>query len=450
MHRFDDEARTVADLAARFVARRLADGAPLGATASPAALTAALGRTITEDGIGASEAFRRFEAVLAPATVGLDSSRFLAFIPAAPTAVAAVFDGVVGASSFSGESWLEAAGAIHAENEVLAFLAGLTGLPAGAGGCFVSGGSAGNLSALAVARAGGPHAMTGTVGGGATWMAVADTVHSSVANALDLLGVRALVVPTGPDGVLTGGALRAALEEHRRPVRAVIASAGSTNAGVVDDLAGCAEVADAAGAWFHVDGAYGLAALLAPSVRERFAGIERADSFIVDPHKWLLGPLDCCALVYREPARARAVHTQHAPYLEALHVDDAWNPADLAFHLTRRTRGLPVWFSLATHGVAAYRAAVQRGLDLAQAAADRVRALGPPVELVLEPTLSVVLFRRVGWTEDDWYAWSRGLLDDGVAFVTPTRWKGETVGRLVFLHPHTEPGVVEEVLARLR
>ena len=74
----------------------------------------------------------------------------------------------------------------------------------------------------------------------------------------------------------------------------------------------------------------------------------------------------------------------------------------------------------------------------------------PPVELVLEPTLSVVLFRRVGWTEDDWYAWSRGLLDDDVAFVTPTRWKGETVGRLVFLHPHTEPGVVEEVLARLR
>jgi len=449
VHRFDDEARTVADLAARFVARRLTDGAPLGATASPAALTAALGRSITEDGIGASEAFRRFEEVLAPSTVGLDSSRFLAFIPAAPTAVAAVFDGVVGASSFSGESWLEAAGAIHAENEVLAFLAELAGLPPDAGGCFVSGGSAGNLSALAVARASGPHAMAGLIDGEAAWMAVADTVHSSVANALGLLGVRALVVPTGPDGVMTGVALRAALQEHGRPVRAVIASAGSTNAGVVDDLAGCAEVAGAAGAWFHVDGAYGLAGLLAPSVRERFAGIERADSFIVDPHKWLFGPLDCCALVYREPALARAVHTQHAPYLEALHVDDAWNPADLAFHLTRRTRGLPVWFSLATHGVGAYRAAVQRGLDLARGAADRVRALGPPVELVLEPTLSVVLFRRGGWTEDDWYAWSRGLLDDGVAFVTPTRWKGETVGRLVFLHPDTEPTVVEEVLARL-
>jgi glutamate/tyrosine decarboxylase-like PLP-dependent enzyme len=108
-----------------------------------------------------------------------------------------------------------------------------------------------------------------------------------------------------------------------------------------------------------------------------------------------------------------------------------------------------VWFSLATHGVAAYRGAIERGLDLARAAADRVRALGPSVELVMEPTLSVVLFRRLGWTDDDWHAWSRGLLDDGVAFVTPTRWKGETVGRLVFLHPDTEPAVVDEVLVRL-
>ena len=482
VHRFDEEAQTVADLAAHFVATRLTGDAPLGATASRSALSIALGTTITEDGIGATEAFRRFAEVLVPATVGLDSPRFLAFIPAAPTAVAALFDAVVGASSFSGESWLEAAGAIHAENEVLRFLVELAGLPADAGGCFVSGGSAGNLSALAVARAGRPDAAPDAAadapdaraaadgdadadrddhraglgsgdgdrdGGPITWMAVADTVHSSVANALSLLRVRALVVPTGPDGVMTGAALRAAVVRHDRPLRAVIASAGSTNAGVIDDLAGCAEVAASAGAWFHVDGAYGLAGLLAPSVRERFAGIEHADSFIVDPHKWLFGPLDCCALVYRDPERARAVHTQHAPYLEALHVDDAWNPADLAFHLTRRTRGLPVWFSLATHGVAAYRAAIERGLDLARGTADRIRSLGPPVELVMEPTLSVVLFRRVGWDEDDWYAWSRGLLDDGVAFVTPTRWKGETVGRLVFLHPDTELAVVDEVLTRL-
>ncbi len=290
----------------------------------------------------------------------------------------------------------------------------------------------------------------GPTGAGERWVAVADTAHSSVANALALLGLRALVVPTAADGVFTAAALRDALAGHPHGVCAVVASAGSTNAGLIDDLAGLAEVCAEHKSWLHVDGAYGLAALLAPAVRPSFAGIEAADSLIVDPHKWLFGPLDCCALLYRNPDAARAVHTQDAPYLDALHVDGAWNPADLAFHLTRRTRGLPVWFSLAAHGVAAYRRAVEVGLDLARWTADRVRSLGPPVELVMEPTLSVVLFRRHGWTEADWYRWSRELLEDGVAFVTPTRWKGETLGRLVFLHPETGTEVVEEILARLR
>jgi glutamate/tyrosine decarboxylase-like PLP-dependent enzyme len=310
----------------------------------------------------------------------------------------------------------------------------------------VSGGSAGNLSALVVARE------VSGLGAGAAAVVVADTAHSSVDNALTLLGLEAVVVPTGGDGVLTAAAVEDVLAgraAEATPVCALVASAGSTNAGVVDDLAGLAALADARGWWFHVDGAYGAAALVSPQVRHRFDGIGRADSLIVDPHKWLFGPLDCCALLYRRPDLARRVHTQHAPYLESLHLDEAWNPADLAFHLTRRARGLPVWFSLAVHGVAAHRRAVERGLTLARETAERLRAVGPPVELVLPPTLSVVLFRRHGWTDDDWQRWSRQLLDDGVAFVTPTRWKGETVGRLVFLHPDTDLAVVDEVLSRL-
>jgi glutamate/tyrosine decarboxylase-like PLP-dependent enzyme len=446
VHRFDDEARVVAELTTRFVADRLASVTAVGGSASAAELRAALGPTITDVGLGPTEAFRRFEEVIVPASVGLDSPRFLAFIPAAPTVASALFDAVVGAATFSGESWLEAAGPVHAENEVLRFLAGLAGLPAEAGGCFVTGGSAGNLSALAVARE------ESGLRAGAAAVVVADTAHSSVDNALRLLGLEALSVPTGDDGVLSAAAVEAALDARPRtstPVCAVVASAGSTNAGVIDDLAGLADLAAARGWWFHVDGAYGAAALLSPQIRRRFGGIERADSLIVDPHKWLFGPLDCCALLYRRPDLARRVHTQHAPYLEALHQEDAWNPADLAFHLTRRARGLPVWFSLAVHGVDAYRRAVERGLALARETADRLRAIGPPVELLMAPALSVVLFRRHGWTDADWQRWSRRLQEDGVAFVTPTRWKGETVGRLVFLHPDTDRAVVEEVLARL-
>ena len=104
---------------------------------------------------------------------------------------------------------------------------------------------------------------------------------------------------------------------------AIVATAGTTNAGVIDDLAGVAEVCTEFDIWMHVDGAYGGAGLAAPSVRDRYRGIEHADSFIVDPHKWLFAPFDCCALVYRDPNVGRAAHTQHAEYLDVLHSGDA-------------------------------------------------------------------------------------------------------------------------------
>ena len=114
-----------------------------------------------------------------------------------------------------------------------------------------------------------------------------------------------------PGARLTGDGAARALE-RRDGVFAVVATAGTTNLGTIDDLAGVADVCGERGLWLHVDGAYGLGALCAPSVRDRFAGIERADSFIVDPHKWLFAPFDSCALIYREPAYGRAAHRQHA------------------------------------------------------------------------------------------------------------------------------------------
>ena len=134
-------------------------------------------------------------------------------------------------------------------------------------------------------------------------------------------------------------------------------------------------------------------------------GIERSDSFVVDPHKWLFAPFDCAALLYREPALARATHTQHAEYLDVVTETPNWNPSDYAYHLSRRARGLPFWFSLATHGTAAYAAAVETGLRLAEESAELVRGAGH-VELVVEPGLSIVVFRRLGWSRDDYYAWS--------------------------------------------
>jgi aromatic-L-amino-acid decarboxylase len=199
----------------------------------------------------------------------------------------------------------------------------------------------------------------------------------------------------------------------------------------------------------HVDGAYGGAGLFAPSIRHKYDGIEHADSFVVDPHKWMFAPFDCAALVYRDPSAARSVHTQDASYLDVIHDKPAeWNPTDYAYHLTRRARGLPLWFSLAVHGVKAYTNAIEAALTLARETAAEIRAR-PYLELIREPDLAVVLFRRLGWVSQQYRQWADQLLHDQVAFIPPSAWEGETVARFAFLHPHTSMDLVREILNRM-
>jgi aromatic-L-amino-acid/L-tryptophan decarboxylase len=415
------------------------------------ALSDALTGLMRPEGNDAAAVLRIFTDRLATAVVSCDSPRFLSFIPAAPTKAALLFDMFVSCSSLHGTSWLEAAGVVVAENQALGVIAQTAGFPPEAGGCFVAGGSAGNLSALVVARDTAGY-RRGTADGPAhPLIAVSDEAHSSVGKALHVIGVEALVIPT-EDHRLTGSALRAALDHHPRAddVVAVVATAGTTNAGMVDDLLGVSDVARERLLWFHIDGAYGGAALFAPSARAMFAGFDRADSFIVDPHKWLFAPFDCAALIYRQPNLAKAVHAQDASYLDVLHrgKPEEWNPSDYAYHLTRRARGLPLWFSLAVNGLDAYRDAVEAGLSIARRAA-RIIEETPHTELVRPPELSVVLFRRPGWTRPDYEDWSARLLADQTGFVTPTTWEGETVARFAFLHPNTTEEMIREILATM-
>ena len=239
------------------------------------------------------------------------------------------------------------------------------------------------------------------------------------------------------------------VDANDAPIVGVVATAGTTNAGIIDDLAGISEVAWAHEMWFHVDAAYGGAGLLAPSVRAKFAGIENADSITMDPHKWWFSPFDVAAILYKNPKLAASVHTQDASYLDVLHEDDSLiNPTDLAYHLTRRARGLPLWFSVVVNGTDAYRDAVEASISLTNEVADFVRA-HDDLELVIEPTLSVVLWRRKGWTPKDYRDLQDRLIESQTAFVTPTSWQGETVGRFAFVHPGTTIEMVKEVFANI-
>jgi len=413
----------------------------------PAELQAALSGLLGDDGHDPDAVLGAYAASIAPAVISADSPRFLGFIPAAPTKASLLFDMLISCSSIQGISWLEAAGAIHAENMVLRLIAAKAGMPPASGGCFVSGGSAANLSALAVAREKAKARDRDVT----RWRAlVSADAHSSVTNTLRLLEMDALVVAT-PDHRLTGPAAAAAIEADGDPrsIAVVVATAGTTNAGIIDDLAGLADVAAGRGAWLHVDGAYGGAGIFAPSLRGRFAGLERADSFVVDPHKWLFAPFDCAALLYREPALARSVHSQDASYLDVIHESPAeWNPADYAYHLTRRARGLPLWFSLCVHGVRAYGDAIETSVALARQAAAEI-AKRDYLDLIRPPELGVVLFRRHGWAPPEYATWADRLLQDQVAFMPPSAWEGETVARFAFLHPDTSIELVTSVLDRM-
>jgi len=434
----------IAAAAVALASRRISKPSDPKTTARPASeLLADAGQTITPDGLGADETLRIFEDVIAPATRAQDDPYNLAYIPAAPTRAALAFDAVVSSYNIFAGSWESGAGAIFAENQALAWLAELLGWPKTAGGCFVPGGTAGNLSALVAARQFARN-QRGRHPAGQWRLACTAQAHSSVHAAASVLDAEMVIVPENEQGQLTGEALRSVLT-NSHDVFAVVASAGTTNAGIIDDLAGIADVCERFGVWMHVDGAYGGAALAAPRARPLFAGIERADSFIVDPHKWLFATYDCCALLYRQPELARGAHAQRAGYLDAID-REVWNPWDYGVHLTRRARGLPFWFSLATHGTNRYAAAIEQALATARAVAHGIRTI-PQLSLLAEPTLSVVLFERPGWDDAAYRRWSRRLALQGQILCIPTLWRGALALRLAFVNPATEANHVLEILA---
>ena len=415
-------------------------------------LKALVGETITQKGIGGEYAFNLWKDHLMKANVSIDHPRHLAFVPASPTRAAIMFDLVTSASSIHGAYWMEGAGGIFCENEAMKWIVSLTGLPEGAFGVFTSGGTAANLSAIVTARE--------------YWRSLDNNninrkgliitsigAHSSIKAMAKVIDADVLFVET-EDRMEAHSLLKAInnlSQDQRKSLFAVVATGGTTNAGIIDDLAGIADICKKENLWFHVDAAYGGGALLADSVRHLFHGIEEADSITIDPHKWMFSPYDCGAVIYKNPELAKKAHSQEGSYLDIFKDEGAhgFNPSEYQIQLTRRVRGLPLWFSLAMHGTDRYKDAVERGLELAQIAGKMIKEL-PHVELVREPGLSCVLYRRIGWKPEDYTHWTYENHDKGLALVTPTKWKRgnsfETVSRFCFINPDTTENDIKMIL----
>ncbi|RTE53713.1 aminotransferase class V-fold PLP-dependent enzyme [Arenibacter aquaticus] len=456
MHKVDFDMVEMTLDVMKYAIGRITHPAPeLGKPKREVELKALVGDTVTPEGIGGEKAFQLFKDVLIKATVPIDHPRHLAFVPASPTRAAVMFDLVTSASSIHGAYWMEGAGGIFCENEAMKWLVSLTGMPSGSFGVFTSGGTAANLSAMVTAR---ENWRKNPMNENRKGLIITSSgAHSSVKSMAKVIDCDVLLVET--EDRLTAAALRNKIEglgkQERERLFAVVGTGGTTNAGIIDDLNGIAETCEAHKLWFHVDAAYGGGALASKTVRHLFKGIERADSITIDPHKWLFSPYDCGAILYKNPDLAKEAHSQEGSYLDIFKDEGAvgFNPSDYQIQLTRRVRGLPLWFSLAMHGTDKYSWAVDQGIALANSAASIIQD-HPCVELVREPSLSCVLFRRKGWSPEEYTNWTYKNHREGFALVTPTKYKNEgvyeTVARFCFINPDTTEKDIEMILDSMK
>ncbi len=377
---------------------------------------------------------------------------YFAFIPASSTFPGALGDLITSALDIDVGSWMSAAGPSQLELVVLDWFKQWIGYPADAAGILVSGGSAANMTALACAR----EALVGPMSDRVMAYA-ADQTHSSVARAARLLGFRPdqlRILPTDAAHRLRLDALIGALDadaaDGRRPLL-VCANAGATNTGAVDPLDELAAVCRERGMWLHVDGAYGGFAALTERGRAALAGIERADSITLDPHKWLYQPIECGCLLVREGHLLKQAFTINPDYL-ADYKSDEVNFSDLGLQLTRGSRALKIWLSFHYYGTGAFRDAIDRSIELARLAQQHVLD-APALELLSPASLGIICFRRrfAGVQDEDTLARMNAALvaafeATGRGLVSSTRLHGTYVIRMCVMNHTSGPQDIIDVL----
>ena len=437
------------------LAARMADpeAEPVLRRATPAEMRERLGGAPPEQGAGLDAVLARVIEDVLPYQAGTNHPGYFAFIPYFTTWPAALAELIAAAINVSPWAWMESPAATQIELEVIDWFRGWLGMPESTAGLLVSGGSAANLTALLVAReaAGGPSEDSVVY--------VSDQGHSSLARTARAMGLRPhqiRVLPTDDRWRLQPETVTAAAGADRHAGRvpiAVCASAGSTSTGAVDPLPGLADVCAAEGLWLHVDAAYGGFAALTPEGRALLTGIERADSVTVDPHKWLFQPLECGGVLVRDGERLARTFAIHPDYLDSTetHTTGEANLGEWGLQLSRGTHALKVWMSVQAFGLAAFRAAIDRNMELAAYAEELVH--GHDTLTVMAPaSLGIGCFRRE-WpgcdeaeTERRGIALADALERSGDAFVSTTRLAGRHAIRLCILNPTSGAAHVRRVI----
>jgi aromatic-L-amino-acid decarboxylase len=426
---------------------------PAADTAGGAELARSLRTALPETGRPAAELLDLLFSRVIPKSFNTAGPGYLAYIPGGGLPHAAVADLVSGITNRYVGVFAAAPGVAAIEADVVRWFCGMTGLPPEAGGVLTSGGSLSNFSALVTARRRllPENFLDGT-------MYVSDQAHYSVAKAAMLAGfpernVRRVATDEAfrvrPDAV--ADAVRRDRAAGKKPFL-VIGNAGTTNTGAVDDLEALSEIARREGLWYHVDAAYGGFFVLTERGRKALAGIERADSIALDPHKGLFLPYGTGALLVRDVGALRAAHAVTADYMPPMQEDpDLPDFSQLSPELSRGWRGLRVWLPISMHGIGPFRRNLDEKLDLTLQAAEELRRI-PGIEIVAEPQLSIVAFRlrRPGLDERALTALNRDLLARVNArarvHLTSTMLGGRFAIRICVLSFRTHADRVQEAL----
>ncbi|HEY4428004.1 MAG TPA: aminotransferase class I/II-fold pyridoxal phosphate-dependent enzyme [Solirubrobacteraceae bacterium] len=423
---------------------RIGEG-PAIRTGSPTELASALGGPAPEEPGDPLEAMQTLLDVALGNMQHGDHPRYFARVPG-PSSIAGVLGEWLGTGfNAIAASWPGGSGPATAEVVAVDWLRSLLGMPEGTEGVLTSGGSLANMTGLLLARR--------SAGAGVAYLS--DQTHASIRRGLLAIGFppeHIRVLPSDEHLRLDPASLTSAIAEDRdashRP-GFVVATAGTTNSGAVDPLDALADICSAEGLWLHVDGAYGAPAVLCPAGARALAGIARADSLVVDPHKWLFQPYDIGCLLVRRPGALAETFTMTPEYLPAASGEPgAVDFRDRGLELSRRARGLKLWLSFRIYGVARMRAAIARGMELAEYAQSVLEA-DSRWELVTPAQLGIVTFASVAGTAQDHAARAAALGRDGYAALTTTTLHGRSVLRLCTINPLTTEHDIASTLDRL-
>jgi aromatic-L-amino-acid decarboxylase len=386
------------------------------------------------------------------ASIAQSRPRFLAYVGSSGLEIGVLADALM--ASHDVNVAVESGGAALLEAQAVRWMAEFVGFGA-PGGIMASGGMIANLTALSAAR---EHALPGSrrhgIHGREVSIVCSDEVHYSVRRAAELLGIGrdgVRAVPVDARHRVDVDALAATLAQDRADgvvPMAVVANAGSTLTGAVDDLAALADVCEEHGVWLHVDGAYGLPAAATATKGHLFAGLDRADSATVDAHKWMFVPKACSVLLVRDLGALRRAFSHEEGYMPHLE-DSQVHGVDLTLEYSRPLRSLKLWLALRVHGAAAFRAAVERNLAEAAHLARLVDG-HPDFELLLEPELSTVCFRHLppgaGDPEQFHVELADAIQADGDLYLAPARVNDRTCLRACFVNHRTTDEDVEAIL----